>query len=433
MSERRTHHDPGGPLRSRRQRCLAILVACPALCLAGCGSIVTTSGTGPTTTVVAGPSFTLGYLGPLTGPDAGSGLAMEQGAQLAVQQFDADHPSYDVQLVTGDTGDGRTAAVAAARLVRAGVVGVIGPGDDTAAEQADPVLAAAGIPQIVVSATADDLTDGADPGFHRVVAEDTAAGADDAAFLLQRDATSVTVVAEGPGDLTLRTSFTEALDAQADAITVGTPVSITPGAAAAEDAASQIVSQVPPPGWVFFGGDAATGGQLVEDLHADGYSGDILLAGPAGDPAQALASGWPGDGDHAYLSCPCEGTPASSSTPALDFVTAYRAANGAGPPEWSAQAFDAANTLLRAATPAAAHPDATTTSTVGGLPRTVSAADVERALDLPGFSYDGVSGPIAFSPDGDLVNAPVWISDVAGGRVTQEETPVTAPAGTAGS
>jgi branched-chain amino acid transport system substrate-binding protein len=411
-----------------------VVVACPVLSLAGCGSIVTTSGSGPTTTVVEGPSFTLGYLGPLTGPDAASGLAMEQGALLAVQQFDADHPSYDVQLLTQDTGQGRGAATAATRLVRSGVVGVIGPGDDVAGEVADPVLAAAGIPQIAVSATADDLADGADPGFHRVVAEDTAAGADDAAFLLQRNASSVTVVAEGPGDLTLRTSFTEALDAQADAITVGTPVSITPGSSAAEDAASQIVTQVPPPGWVFFAGDAPTGGQLVEDLHADGYDGDILLAGAAGDPALALASGWPGDGDRAYLSCPCEGTPSSSSTPALDFVTAYRAANGAGPPEWSAQAFDAANTLLRAAMPSAVSGRHTgTPSTLGGRPRTVSAAGIERALDGPGFSYDGVSGPIAFAADGNLVDAPVWISDVADGRVTQEDSPVTAPAGTAGS
>jgi branched-chain amino acid transport system substrate-binding protein len=404
-----------------------------ALCLAGCGSIVTTSGSGPTTTVVRGPSFTLGYLGPLTGPDAARGLAMEQGALLAVQQFDADHPSYDVQLLAQDTGAGRVAA-AATRLVLAGVVGVIGPDDAASAGLADPVLAAAGVPQIVVSATADDLADGADPGFHRLVAEDTAAGADDAAFLLQRDATSVTVVAEGSGDLTLRTSFTEALDAQADAITVGTPVSIAPGSAAAEDAASQIVTQVPLSGWVFFAGDALTGGQLVEDLHADGYSGDILLAGAAGDPAQALASGWPGDGDRAYLSCPCEGTPGASSTPALDFLTAYRAANGADPPEWSAQAFDAANTLLRAAMPSAsASPQAGTTSTLAGRPPTVTAAVVEHALDAPGFSYHGISGPIAFSPDGNLVDAPVWISDVAGGRVTQENAPVTAPTETAGS
>jgi branched-chain amino acid transport system substrate-binding protein len=411
-----------------------VIGALPVLCLAGCGSIVTTSGSGPTTTVVPGPSFTLGYLGALSGPDGSAGLAMEQGAALAVQQFDADHPADDVQLLTEDTGDGRGVAAAAGRLVRAGVVGVIGPGDDADARAADPVLAAAGVPQIVVAATADDLAAAGDPGFHRVVADDTAAGADAAAFLLARDATSVTVVSEGATDLTLRTSFTESLDAQANAITVGPPVSISPGSAAAEEAASQILAQVPPPAWVFFAGDAPTGGQLVEDLHADGYGGKILLAGDAGDPALALAAGWPGDGDRAFLSCPCEGTPASSSTPALDFVTAYRAANGVEPPEWSAQAFDAANTLLAAALPSSVTGSSgTTSSSVGGRPAAVTAAGVGSALAAPGFSVAGISGPVSFTADGELTNPPVWITDVVDGRVTQEPTPVTVPAGTAGS
>jgi branched-chain amino acid transport system substrate-binding protein len=414
-----------------------------ALGVAGCGSIVTTSGAGPTTTLVPGPTVQLGYLGPLHGPDAAVGKAMQQGAYLAVQEFSTAHPSYNVLLRSENISGTGQSAPQTRKLLAEGVVGVVGPATDAEADVVDPILEAADVPQIAVSATGDDLSEQGDPDFHRLVASDAQSGVDDAAFVDSKDPTSVAVITDASANDGLSTALGEAL--ASDGV-LGPQSSVSSGQPPTLVAAS-ILADSPVPDWVVFDGSADNGGQLVEALNLAGYTGSILLVGNAGDPLRAADAAWVLEGDKAYLSCPCDGD-SGVTTPQLAFADAYRADYGVAPPEWAAQGFDAANILLDATLPSSSptgggsgaagsgaggastgSPTSTTasaspSSAAHPAPVVVTAKGIEGVLAAATRPYVGVSGSISFASDGDLGDAPVWIWNVANGKVTQETNPV---------
>ncbi|MEX0173528.1 bifunctional serine/threonine-protein kinase/ABC transporter substrate-binding protein [Streptomyces sp. LMG1-1-1.1] len=106
-------------------------------------------------------SWTIGVLSDLSGPTKEIGRAQENGARLAVEQFNArkDKPFTLGLKVVDDRGDA-TRALAAARTLTAdpGVLAVLGPTSDAVAEAVMPAFEEAGIPLITVSAGYNLLT-----------------------------------------------------------------------------------------------------------------------------------------------------------------------------------------------------------------------------------------------------------------------------------
>ncbi|MFJ5828826.1 bifunctional serine/threonine-protein kinase/ABC transporter substrate-binding protein [Streptomyces sp. NPDC093089] len=106
-------------------------------------------------------SWTIGVLADLSGPTEEIGRAQENGARLAVEQFNArkDKPFTLALKVVDDRGDGAR-ALAAARALTAnpGVLAVLGPTSDAVAEAAMPAFEEAGLPLITVSAGYNLLT-----------------------------------------------------------------------------------------------------------------------------------------------------------------------------------------------------------------------------------------------------------------------------------
>jgi branched-chain amino acid transport system substrate-binding protein len=120
----------------------------------------------------------LGFAGPLTGQNANLGKDVERGAQMAVDDLNANPPviagkKVKVELdVEDDAGDPRQATQVAQRLVDAGVEGVVGHFNSGATIPASKVYYEAHIPEISQSSTNPKYTQqGFDTAF-RLVAND---------------------------------------------------------------------------------------------------------------------------------------------------------------------------------------------------------------------------------------------------------------------
>jgi branched-chain amino acid transport system substrate-binding protein len=397
----------------------AALGALSVSCLAGCGSIVISSGPGPTTTFIPGPSVTIGVLAPLTGSYSAIGQAERNGAELAITQYEGGTEQVTAHLDVLNTGGSASRAVAEAnQLIKAGVVGVVGPGTNAEATAVDPALARAGVPQVVVSATGDALSDSDDQYFHRVVASDSEAGADMAQYLVNQGVTTAAVVDDGlSDDTTLLGQLGQTL---ANNTVTTEPFQFPSSNTTAGLTASDIMASPSMPDGVVFVGDATDGGALAVALRDDGYSGTVLLGGAAGDPESAATQAWLPESIGVTADLASAGDdPGSSSSLALTFQSAYFGAYGKAPPEWSAQAYDATNALLKTLGPAA------TGTGAGVVPgATITPAAVQTALGTINFA--GASGTISFDPDtGDLASPPVWISQVKDGTVTQQSGDIT--------
>jgi branched-chain amino acid transport system substrate-binding protein len=376
----------------------------------------------------------VGFLGVDGGPGATLSQTVEEAERLAVSQFTSDHPRIQVQIDSRPSGGTAAGAALAARaLVADGVVAVIGPQSSTEVAGALPVLSAAGIPALTATAMTTDLAESGWTSFFRVVADDQQQGVDDAAELVTSlHVTSVAVLAgAGAGDQT-RAAWVASDVADLGASVAFSTAVTTPAAAVA--AARQIVGTGVD--GVFFSGTGAVARVLVSSLAGDGYQGTELVAAvPDGSatPAPAAAAtgtsptsagqtgGRPGGADAAeepvseldpigatadgvYLSSPADDPAAAAGGgSALVFDDAFRAAFGAPPPLWGAEAYDAANMVL-----AAVAAGERTGPSIGAY--------------LFNHTWNGVSAVIGFDGNGNEVNPPVFVSQVRNGVPVQIAT-----------
>ncbi|MCP1463982.1 branched-chain amino acid ABC transporter substrate-binding protein [Pseudomonas sp. S3E17] len=124
----------------------------------------------------------IGLAGPLTGPSARIGKDLENGAQLAIDQANAKHPTINGEVVTfklvseDDQSDPRTAVTVAQRLADEGVVGVVGHWNTGTSIPAARVYHDAGIAQVAPVATGHAYTQqGFDTSF-RIMGHDDDGG-----------------------------------------------------------------------------------------------------------------------------------------------------------------------------------------------------------------------------------------------------------------
>ncbi|GAA0415748.1 bifunctional serine/threonine-protein kinase/ABC transporter substrate-binding protein [Streptomyces luteireticuli] len=151
--------DPPPPPAPSRRRFLTVASAGAAVLAAGGGAVAWTalrgSGSGGTGRKQAAPGWAIGVQADLSGPGKAAGQAQEQGARLAVEQFNArrDKPFTLRLKISDDGGNGGRATAAAQRLVDdADVLAVVGSSTDATTQAALPVYDAALLPVISMSA-----------------------------------------------------------------------------------------------------------------------------------------------------------------------------------------------------------------------------------------------------------------------------------------
>ncbi|AHY07612.1 branched-chain amino acid ABC transporter substrate-binding protein [Serratia plymuthica] len=130
----------------------------------------------------AADTILIGLAGPLTGPSARIGKDLENGAQLAIADANAQKPTLNGKPVTfkllseDDQSDPRTAVAVAQRLVDEGVAGVVGHWNTGTSIPAARIYHDAGIAQVAPVATGHTYTQqGFDTSF-RVMGHDDDGG-----------------------------------------------------------------------------------------------------------------------------------------------------------------------------------------------------------------------------------------------------------------
>ena len=129
-----------------------IPVAAAALVLSGCG---TTGGSSGTATATKKCDLKLGMFGALTGPNANLGIYIQNGAKLAIDQYNAKNGDCKVTLSNFDSQGDPTQAPGLAKkaIDDKTIVGIVGPAFSGESKAADPLFNEAGLVAITPSAT----------------------------------------------------------------------------------------------------------------------------------------------------------------------------------------------------------------------------------------------------------------------------------------
>lgn len=267
----------------RMQRVFAAgaIAASAALLLSACSGGVagggeTDSGDGP---------IKLGMLAPFSGSEAAFGDYMKFGAQLAIDEINADGgiDGRDLELVTEDDGCDATAAVAAAqKLVTAGVQGSVGGYCSGATLPTLPIFAEAGIPMVIPAANSNELVG---QGAFMVNGTGTQQAEAAVAWLNKEGAKNIVIVDDNqayPKDLA------DSIEAQAEGITVKREA-VNPKE---KDFSANVNSILGAnPDFVIWTGYYQAGGLLIDQLRSAGYSGPIMVGDGSVDAQLAAIAG----------------------------------------------------------------------------------------------------------------------------------------------
>ena len=128
--------------------------------------------------------ITLAFFGPQTGPSAGLGEPIIQGAQLAIDQYNAEAecPVAYEQIDSQGSPD-QAPALATEAAGNDAIIGIIGPAFSGESAAAGPIFAEAGLPTISPSATDPKLADNGWDTFHRALGNDNTQGPAAAAYI----------------------------------------------------------------------------------------------------------------------------------------------------------------------------------------------------------------------------------------------------------
>src|SRR5580700_1810848 len=171
-------------------RLVLAAAAVGSLAVAGCGSSsssssssssASSSGSASTKSCVA----SVGFEGPITGPDAPLGTDQLHFAELAVATDNAAN-NTKITLVQGDTQLNPAMAVTVTQQFtsNANILAVAGPAGSQEVEAVGGLMDRAGMAFISGSATAVALTTGKYPTFFRVVSKDSVQGPQDANYIV---------------------------------------------------------------------------------------------------------------------------------------------------------------------------------------------------------------------------------------------------------
>jgi branched-chain amino acid transport system substrate-binding protein len=394
----------------------AVPVTLSALVLAGCGSSSSGgksssnggSGSG------GGPTYTIAYQGPLSGGNAQLGINMVGGVKLAIQQANAGQTFGKLPFKLAfqqedDQGSPTAAPAAVAKTLQiSNLIAVVGPAFSGATRASEPTYAKAGVASVSPSATAPDLATSGWHNFFRVVADDNAQGPADAAYLgkgLKVKSTYVIDDASAYGS-PLAKAFMGA--AASNGLTV-TKHETVPGTTQCQ-AGNGNVQQYGPvaqkvaaahPDAVFYAGYYCDFALLAKSLHSAGYKGKLVSDDGSKDPKFVSQAG-SAVAEGAYMSCACQG---SGTTPEFkSFETGYQQIAGQPVGTYSAEAYDATNTII---------------SVMKAKGANVKKSDVIDGLHASGFSYKGITKTVTFQSNGNVSGNAVYIYQVKSGQIAQ--------------
>ena len=376
-----------------RKRYLAVAILAALTLVAGaCGKSATTGG------ATSKPTYKIGFMGALTGPNAQLVVGSQKGANLAIKQAnDAGDLPVVLTLDAEDTqGDKDKAGPLAQKLAGdSTVVAEIGPAFSGESFSSNPILQQAGIPEITPSATNPGLAQSGWKAWFRAVGNDNSQGGPAPEVALKVIKGTKVYIADdntayGVG---LADIVRDGLNARHPGALVGTDA-VDPGKDDYSDLASKIVASKAD---VFFwGGYSPEAAKIITQARGKGFKGTFL--GADGSKDTTFLSNAATNAEGAYLLCPCADVATITDPVDTKFVSDYKAATGEDPIIYSGEGYDSANIIINAIRKAG-KPGSDITAY-----RKMLTTDIAATT---GFA--GTTKTYAFQPNGELVDAAVVI------------------------
>lgn len=329
------------------------------------------------------------YFGALTGGASALGINAANGAELAVEQYNAENSDCKVIFEKIDSQSDPKQAPGLAKKVIAdkNVLGVQGPLFSGESFAADPVFDKAGLTLVSASATNPDLSTKGWDVFHRVLGSDATQGPEVSTLIKEVAQVDNVFIVEDDSPYGKGLSKNVQKD-------MGDGVVGVEAVKTKQTDFSGVVNAIiaKAPKSVFYSGYYPEGGPFVKQLRAAGYKGFVVTADGVKDPEFIKLAG-NAAAEGTLITCPC--VPGENLGA---FNDAYVAKYGTAPGTYSAEAYDAMNIFL------AAIKDGVNTRS--GMLKFVDAYDA-----------DGITKHLAFEDNGEPTEIPVWGYKVAGGTI----------------
>ncbi|MEU7754698.1 branched-chain amino acid ABC transporter substrate-binding protein [Micromonospora sp. NPDC049101] len=280
----------------------------------------------------------IAIFGAFTGDNAGLVIPSLNGAELALEQFNAANPNCKVTMQRFDTqGDPAVATPFANQIASDNsFLGVIGGHFSGESDATMPIYQAAGLAMVSPSATRTDLTQKGNKSFYRVVGNDgTQAGAV-ASYLKTQSAQKVFLVDDASA---YGAGITEELGKQLGPLVVNKD-KIQERQAQFDATISKI--KAAQADFVFYGGYTREAAPLVKQMRAAGVQAKFV--GPDGLYDPAFPAGASGGAEGAIITCPCLPADKAGGTFSADYQKKY----GIPPGSYGAEGFDGATIYLDA-------------------------------------------------------------------------------------
>jgi branched-chain amino acid transport system substrate-binding protein len=369
-------------------------VAAIAVAMSGCSSSDKTDGGGTAVT-----SVKIGFMGDLSGANAGIVTPPFNGATLAVAQYNATNPKVKVELVKYDSqGKPEQAVPLAQTAIKSDkIVAMIGPAFSGESKNVGPVLEEAKIPSISPSATNVDLAKNGWQYWHRVVANDGVQGPGVADFVTRELKPKAAFVIDDKSTYGKGLADNVISTLKAGGVTPGTD-SIDPEGSDFGTTVNKV--KAANPDVIFFGGYYSAAGKLLKQLREGGVKTAKFLSGDGSlDPGLVTGAG-AANAEGALVACPCKIPDPSVTDPKLaKFVTDYKAMFNADPAIYALEGYDAAGTFLEAL-----KAGNTTSDAINTFLKTVD--------------YQGLSKEVKFEASGEPTVKEIDIYQVKGGKIT---------------
>jgi branched-chain amino acid transport system substrate-binding protein len=323
------------PVRSTLK--FAVPLAVAALALGACG----TKGGDTTTPAASGGAaacgnYKIGMFGALTGPNANLGIYIQNGVNLALDDYNKKHPDCKVTLENYDSQGDPTQAPALAKkaIDDKKVVGIVGPAFSGESKAADPAFNEAGLVTITPSATNPKLADNGWKTFFRALGNDATQGPAAAKYIKDTLKATKTFVIDDASEYGKGLADIVRQD-------LGSQVVGNDTIQQKQTDFSASVTKVTSSGAdsLFFGGYSPEAAPLIKQLRDAGWKGTFVVADGVKD--QSFIDNAKDAAEGTIITCPC--VPADVA-PA--FQTAYKAKYNEDPNTYSGEGYDSATILL---------------------------------------------------------------------------------------
>lgn len=376
---------------------LAAPLAAAALALGACGTTggstapapapAPGAGGGGTSAAAAACDVKIGMFGALTGPNANLGIYIQNGVNLALDDFAKKNPNCKVTLENYDSQGDPTQAPSLAKkaIDDKKVVGIVGPAFSGESKAADPAFAEAGLVHITPSATNPALAENGWKTFFRALGNDATQGPAASKYIKDTVKAKKTFVIDDASEY--GKGLADIVRKDLGSVVVGSDTiqqkqtdfgaSVTKVTSSGADA-------------LFFGGYSPEAAPLIKQLRDAGWKGTFVVADGVKD--QSYLDNAKDAAEGTIITCPC--VPADV---APEFQTAYKAKFNEEPNTYSGEGYDSATILLE--------------GIAAGKTR-------ETMLDFV-KSYDkkGVTKQLKFDEKGESADIKVFAYKVEGGKI----------------